>query len=100
MALGTNRLPHPPVTLDIELLDKPIQAALDASKNWGAVYFVGKNNWYQIIYAFSYSRRAESSWLLNHVLLGLVNQAPHGLITLKGPSKMTLCSYKNPSASH
>lgn len=42
MAPGTNRLPHPPVTLDIELLDKPIQAALDSSTNLRALYFVGK----------------------------------------------------------
>lgn len=42
MAPGTNELPHPPVTLDRELLDKPLQAGLYSSTNLNALYFVGK----------------------------------------------------------
>lgn len=68
MASGTNRLTHPSVTLDIELLDKPIQAVLDSSTNLRALYFVGKF-WHEIMYAFAYSKRTESSCLLNHILI-------------------------------
>lgn len=44
----------------------------------------------RIIYAFTYSRGAESSWLLNHILFSLVNQPCYVLITQKETTKKTL----------
>lgn len=43
MALGTNRLLHPPVTLEIELLDKPTQAETLLISKFGNIVFCGKN---------------------------------------------------------
>lgn len=40
MALGTNRLPHPPtLTLEIELLDKPTQAGTALLSKFGGIVF-------------------------------------------------------------
>lgn len=43
MALGTNRLPHPPtLTLEIELLDKPTQAGTALLSKFGGIVFCEK----------------------------------------------------------
>lgn len=75
MALGTNRLPHPPtLTLEIELLDKPTQAGTALLSKFGGHCLLWENFGYYIIYALTYSREAESEshWLLNAILFGLV----------------------------
>lgn len=83
MAPGTNRLPHPPVTLEIELLDKPTWAETLLFSKFGGIVFCGTIFGYQIIYVVTYSRGAESEsiWLLNPILFGLVKQPSSGLIT-------------------
>lgn len=102
MAPGTNRLPHPPVTLEIELLDKPTLAETPLFSKFGGIVFCGKIFGYQIIYAVTYSREAESEsgWLLNPILFSLVSQPSYGLITQKkGTSTKTFCSSENISPS-
>lgn len=43
MAPGTNRLTHPPVTLEIELRGKPTQAETLLFSKFGGVVFCEKN---------------------------------------------------------
>lgn len=65
MAPGSNRLPHPSVALEIELLDKSTQVEILLLSKFGRKVFCGKKKFKKAQdYAFTDFRGAESSWLL------------------------------------